>query len=163
MISLFVLFFRTELAGFFYKGPGGKYLRLHLPNGLHNNYSTLMLLHESRYRHYLNQWTWLWFHRNLFQNQGVGRFWPVNYSLVNSAWENTHTGDIRDIGLIPGLGRPLEEVMATHSSILARRIPWTEKPDGLPSLGSQSWTQLKRLGMHARNVAVRCGRGGNVH
>ena len=31
---------------------------------------------------------------------------------------------------------PLEEVMATHSSILAWRIPWTEKPGGLQSMGS---------------------------
>ena len=32
---------------------------------------------------------------------------------------------------------PLEEGMATYSSILAWRIPWTEEPDGLQSLGSQ--------------------------
>ena len=32
---------------------------------------------------------------------------------------------------------PLEEVMATHSSILARRILWTEEPGGLQSMGSQ--------------------------
>ena len=32
---------------------------------------------------------------------------------------------------------PLEEGMATHSSILAWRIPWTEEPGGLQSLGSQ--------------------------
>ena len=31
----------------------------------------------------------------------------------------------------------LEETMATHSSILAWRIPWTEKPGGIQSLGSQ--------------------------
>ena len=31
---------------------------------------------------------------------------------------------------------PLEEEMATHSSILAWRIPWTEEPGGLLSLGS---------------------------
>ena len=31
----------------------------------------------------------------------------------------------------------LEEVMATHSSILAWRIPWTEEPGGLQSMGSQ--------------------------
>ena len=31
----------------------------------------------------------------------------------------------------------LEEGMATHSSILAWRIPWTEKPGGLQSMGSQ--------------------------
>ena len=38
---------------------------------------------------------------------------------------------------------PLEEGLATHSSILAWRIPWTEEPDGLQSIGSQSWTPLK--------------------
>ena len=32
---------------------------------------------------------------------------------------------------------PLEEGMAIHSSILAWRIPWTEEPGGLQSLGSQ--------------------------
>ena len=32
---------------------------------------------------------------------------------------------------------PLEEEMATHSSILARTIPWTEEPGGLQSRGSQ--------------------------
>ena len=32
---------------------------------------------------------------------------------------------------------PLEEGMATHSSILAWRITWTEEPDGLQSTGSQ--------------------------
>ena len=32
---------------------------------------------------------------------------------------------------------PLEEVMAIHSSILAWRIPWTEEPDRLQSMGSQ--------------------------
>ena len=40
---------------------------------------------------------------------------------------------------VPSLGRevPLEKEMATHSSILARRIPWTEEPGGLQSMGSQ--------------------------
>ena len=33
---------------------------------------------------------------------------------------------------------PLEEGIATHSSILAWRIPWTEKPVGLQYMGSQS-------------------------
>ena len=32
---------------------------------------------------------------------------------------------------------PLEEEMATHSSVLAWRIPWTEEPGGLQSMGSQ--------------------------
>ena len=33
---------------------------------------------------------------------------------------------------------PLEKGMATHSSILAWRIPWTEEPDGLQCIGSQT-------------------------
>ena len=37
---------------------------------------------------------------------------------------------------------PLEKEMATHSSILAWRIPWTEEPGGLQSTLSQSWTRL---------------------
>ena len=40
---------------------------------------------------------------------------------------------------VPSLGweDPLEEEMATHSSILAGRIPLTEEPGGLQSMGSQ--------------------------
>ena len=45
---------------------------------------------------------------------------------------------------VRSLGRedPLEEGMATHSSILAWRIPWTEEPGGLQSMGLQSQSQL---------------------
>ena len=48
--------------------------------------------------------------------------------------------------LVQSLGweDPLEKGMATHSSILAWRIPWTEEPGGPWSIGSQ-----KRLSMHA--------------
>ena len=40
---------------------------------------------------------------------------------------------------VQSLGRedPLEKGMATHSSILDWRIPWTEEPGGLQSMGSQ--------------------------
>ena len=37
---------------------------------------------------------------------------------------------------------PLEKEMAIHSSILAWKMPWTEEPDRLQSMGSQSWIQL---------------------
>ena len=37
---------------------------------------------------------------------------------------------------------PLEKEMATHCSFLAWRVPWTEDPGGLQSLGSQSQTRL---------------------
>ena len=46
---------------------------------------------------------------------------------------------------VRSLGRedPLEKEMATHSSILAWKIPWMEEPGRLQSMGSQkSWTRL---------------------
>jgi len=42
-----------------------------------------------------------------------------------------------DLGLILGQEVPLEKGMATHSIILAWRIPWTKEPGGLQSMGSQ--------------------------
>ena len=42
-----------------------------------------------------------------------------------------------DLDLIPGSGRPLEKGMANHSSLLAWKIPWTEEPGGLQSMGLQ--------------------------
>ena len=39
----------------------------------------------------------------------------------------------------------LEKEMATHSSILAWKIPWTEEPGGLQSMGSQSQTRLSHF------------------
>ena len=43
-----------------------------------------------------------------------------------------------DLGSIPGLENPLEEGMATHTSILTGIIPWTEEPDRFLSMASQS-------------------------
>ena len=43
----------------------------------------------------------------------------------------------------------LEEEKATHSSIPAWEIPWTEKPGGLRSMGSQSQTQLSDSRFHS--------------
>ena len=42
-----------------------------------------------------------------------------------------NAGDARDVGLIPGQEDPLEKEMATHSSTLAWKIPWTEETGGL--------------------------------
>ena len=44
---------------------------------------------------------------------------------------------LKDTGLIPGLGRSLEEGIEIHSSILAWETQWTEEPGGLQSMGSQ--------------------------
>ena len=52
-------------------------------------------------------------------------------------------------GLIPGLGRSPGKKMATHSSILAWRIPWTKEPGGLQSMGLQrvghNWTTNSKV------------------
>ena len=50
--------------------------------------------------------------------------------------ENIPTG-ARDSSSIPGWGIPLEKGVATHGSILAWKIPQTEEPGGLQSMGSQ--------------------------
>ena len=70
--------------------------------------------------------------------------------LCNSDWDlNPHGGfpggtvvknllaDAGDIDLIPGQEDPLEKEMETHSSNLAWKIPWTEEPGQLQSMGSQ--------------------------
>ena len=51
---------------------------------------------------------------------------------------------------VPSLGweDPLEKEMATHSSILAWRFPWTEEPGGLQPMGSQRIGHTERLHFH---------------
>ena len=53
-----------------------------------------------------------------------------------------NAGIVRQAGSIPNWEDPLEEGMATPSSILAWKIPWTEEPSRLQSIG------LQRVGQH---------------
>ena len=68
-----------------------------------------------------------------------GRTWAIlamGISLV--AWRLKRLPAMRETWVRPlGWEDPLEKEMATHSSILGWRIPWTEEPDGLQSVGSQ--------------------------
>ena len=57
--------------------------------------------------------------------------------------ESACNAGVADVGSLPGREDYLEESVATHSSILAWRIPWTEEPGKLQSMGSKSQTQLK--------------------
>ena len=50
-----------------------------------------------------------------------------------------------DLGSIPGSDDSLEKEMATHSSTLAWKIPWTEEPGRLQSMGSQRVRTTERL------------------
>jgi len=71
------------------------------------------------------------------QEEQVRRDWCKQ--ITSSLWQKFPWGSdhkesachARDLGLILGQEDPLEKGMATHSSILAWRIPWTEKPGGL--------------------------------
>ena len=47
-----------------------------------------------------------------------------------------NAGDVKDVSLSLGWEDPLEEGRATHSNILAWRVPWTGEPGGLESMGS---------------------------
>ena len=51
---------------------------------------------------------------------------------------------------VPSLGQEdtLEKKMATHSSILAWKIPWTEEPGGLQSMGSQRMGHDRATSLH---------------
>ena len=57
-------------------------------------------------------------------------------SLVAQTVKNLPGMQETQVGSL-GWEDPLEKEMATHTSILAWRIPWTEKPGGLQSMGSQ--------------------------
>ena len=59
--------------------------------------------------------------------------WPCSYAKKES-WVQSLGGE-----------DPLEDCMATHSSILAWRNPWTEEPSGLQSMGWQRVRQTERL------------------
>ena len=48
---------------------------------------------------------------------------------------SANAGDLRDVGSSLGQEDPMEEGMATHSSVLAWRIPWIEELGGLQSIG----------------------------
>ena len=64
----------------------------------------------------------------------VGERWASQVVLVVKKLP-AKAGDKRDVGSIPGSEDLLEEGMATHSSILAWRIPWIEEPGRLQSMG----------------------------
>ena len=64
-----------------------------------------------------------------------------------------NAGDIRDPSLIPGSGRFPAGGMATHSSILAWRVPWTEEPDRLQSMGRNESHTMGVIS-HAHNQVI---------
>ena len=89
----------------------------------------------------------------LSQSKELDTSVPSIYGGVPSSSAVKHPPAIQEMQetQVRSLGQedPLEKEMATHSSILVWKIPWTEEPRGLQSIGSQkSQTRLKRLSMH---------------
>ena len=69
--------------------------------------------------------------------KGSGGDFPGGPVVKNPS---ANVGNTGDMGSILGWEDPLEEEMAAHSSILAWKIPRTQEPGGLQSMGSQSRT-----------------------
>ena len=61
----------------------------------------------------------------------------IHFAINMERTEQEHTCNAGNPDWLPGRGRPLEEEMAASSSILAWKIPWTEVPGGLQSMGPQ--------------------------
>ena len=66
---------------------------------------------------------------------------PVFLGFLSDSDGKESTCSVGDLSSILELGKSLEEGMATHSSILAWRIPRTEEPGGLQSMGLQRVTK----------------------
>ena len=78
----------------------------------------------------------------LGRSPGEGIGYPLQYSWASLVAQMVKNLPAMQDTWVQFLGweDPLEEGMATHSSILAWRIPWTKEPGRLQSIGSQSWT-----------------------
>ena len=99
---------------------------------------------------------WLPFYWSVGMHSGEGNGTPLQYSCLENpmdrgAWWAAVHGDARSRTRLSDFTftfhfHALEEEMATHSSVLAWRIPWTEEPGGLPSMGSHrighDWSDL---------------------
>ena len=76
--------------------------------------------------------------QGLVKNFGVGCVWVwASQAVLVVKNLPANAGDGRDTDPSLGWEGPLEEGMATYSSILAWRSPWMEEPSGLQSIGSQ--------------------------
>ena len=70
----------------------------------------------------------------------AGRIWGPLWTLLDfpgASDSKASVYNVGDPGLIPGQEDPLEKEMAIHSRTIAWKIPWTEEPGGLQSMGLQ--------------------------
>ena len=73
--------------------------------------------------------------------------WPTTTKVCGRCFDGEVQGAMREGAMRANNmdSSPLEKEMATHSSVLAWRIPGTGEPSGLPSMGSRGQTGLKQL------------------
>ena len=69
--------------------------------------------------------------------EGIGYLLQLSWASLMAQDGKESACNVEDLGSIPGWEDPLENGMATNSSILAYRIRWTEEPGRLQSMGSQ--------------------------
>ena len=83
--------------------------------------------------------TYIWFIVIIwiFIPKMTSNFFAISWAISGGSEGNVSAHNAGDPGSIPGSGDPLEKEMATHSSALAWKIPWTERPGRLQSMGSQ--------------------------
>ena len=90
---------------------------------------------------------------------GLVSLWRSSQVVLVVKNPSANGGDIRDAGSIPGLGRSPGGGHGNCSSILAWRIPWTQKPRGLQHIGSwrveHDWSELVH-GTQAIRLVVIC-------
>ena len=72
------------------------------------------------------------------------RTWEPSLWNCNHPRKKEFACNVGDLGSIPGLGRSLEKGKATHSSVLAWRIPWTVQSVGLQRVG-HNWATFTSL------------------
>ena len=101
-----------------------------------NNKSTLQ-----EYKYLLSPRFWGVWERSQIHTPPI---WQLKASLVAPLVKNRPAMQETPVWFL-GREDPLKKGMATHSSILAWRVPWTEEPGGLQSMGSQSWTWPRDL------------------
>ena len=115
---------------------------------------------------HFHHWGWSWCVQGgksssrweLLQSRFKSVYRRIRDSQVALVVKNlpANAGDLRDVGSIPGLGRSSGEgngnpvQYSCFNRVLDMRIPWTEEPGRLQSMGLQSWTRLKSLSAYAQ-------------
>ena len=166
-IILSVSSHKTGDGNYFYKIPDNKYFRFCRPHSLCCNYSILPMQHKNSHRQHANVWVCLYFKeatkarsppatedelylpgiviiKSIFISQLRYEPYCARASLIAQSVKNLPAMQETRVRFL-GREDPLEKEMATHSSILAWRIPWTEEPGRLQSMGSQESDTTYRL------------------